>query len=80
MTKKETIGTVISNRMDKTVTVTIEKQIKHKKYRKIISRTNKYYADDPQNICNIGDKVKIQETRPLSKSKRWKIIELIKKT
>lgn len=80
MTKKETLGTVISNKMNRTITVAVKKQLKHKKYGKIINKTNKYYADDPQNICNIGDKVKIQETRPLSKNKRWKIIEIIQKT
>nr|YP_009394803.1 ribosomal protein S17 [Polysiphonia elongata]ARW63365.1 ribosomal protein S17 [Polysiphonia elongata] len=80
MTKKETLGTVISNKMDKTITVAVKQQLKHKKYGKIINKTKKYYADDPQNRCNIGDKVKIQETRPLSKNKRWKIIELIQKT
>lgn len=80
MPKKETVGTVISNKMDKTVTVIVKQQIKHKKYKKILNKTNKYYADDPLNICKIGDKIRIQETRPISKNKRWKIIELIQKT
>nr|YP_009392316.1 ribosomal protein S17 [Osmundaria fimbriata]ARW60878.1 ribosomal protein S17 [Osmundaria fimbriata] len=79
MAKKETFGTVISNRMDKTVTVTVKKQISHKKYGKIITKTNKYYANDPMNECKIGDTVKIQETRPLSKKKRWQVVQLIKK-
>lgn len=79
MASKETLGTVISNKMDKTVTVVVKQQVKHKKYGKIINRTNKYYVDDPTNICKIGDKVRIQETRPISKNKRWKIIELIEK-
>nr|YP_010619513.1 Ribosomal protein S17 [Xiphosiphonia pinnulata]WAX03526.1 Ribosomal protein S17 [Xiphosiphonia pinnulata] len=78
MSKKETFGTVISNKMDKTVTVIVKNPTTHKKYGKIINRTHKYCVDDPSNKCNIGDKVKIQETRPLSKNKRWKIIELIK--
>nr|YP_009397691.1 ribosomal protein S17 [Dipterosiphonia australica]ARW66877.1 ribosomal protein S17 [Dipterosiphonia australica] len=77
MTSKETIGIVVSNKMDKTVTVRVKNPIAHKKYGKIITRTNKYYVHDPSNTCKIGDKVKIQETRPLSKNKRWKIIELI---
>ena len=78
MTRKETIGIVISNKMEKTVIVIEKKPIAHKKYGKIISKTNRYYVDDPNNICQIGDKVQIEETRPLSKHKRWRIIELIK--
>ena len=79
MTKKETIGLVISNKMDKTIIVAVKKQISHKKYGKIITKTNKYYVHDALNQCAIGDKVKIQETRPLSKNKRWNLIELLKK-
>nr|YP_009654416.1 ribosomal protein S17 [Pleurostichidium falkenbergii]QCH39703.1 ribosomal protein S17 [Pleurostichidium falkenbergii] len=75
---KETSGIVISNKMDKTIIVIVKTPVAHKKYGKIISKTKRYYADDPLNKCNVGDKVKIQETRPLSKNKRWKIIELIK--
>nr|ARW60654.1 ribosomal protein S17 [Polysiphonia sp.] len=78
MPKKETSGIVISNKMNKTITVIVKNPIAHKKYSKIITKTNKYYVDDPYNKCNIGDRVRIQETRPLSKNKRWKIIELIK--
>nr|YP_009392102.1 ribosomal protein S17 [Periphykon beckeri]ARW60450.1 ribosomal protein S17 [Periphykon beckeri] len=78
MTSKEIFGTVISNKMDKTITVMVKKPIQHKKYNKIMGKTNKYYADDPLNQCNIGDKVKIKETRPLSKKKRWKIIQIMK--
>nr|ARW63776.1 ribosomal protein S17 [Chondria sp. (in: red algae)] len=78
MPKKETFGIVISNKMNKTAVVIEKKPITHKKYKKIILRTNRYYADDPNNECKIGDKVKIEETRPLSKNKRWKITELIK--
>nr|QCI06446.1 ribosomal protein S17 [Dictyurus purpurascens] len=77
MSQKENIGIVISNKMDKTITVEVKKQISHKKYKKIIIKTNKYYAHDENNECHIGDKVKIQETRPLSKNKRWKLTELI---
>lgn len=79
MTKKETIGLVISNKMNKTIIVEVKKQASHKKYGKIITKTNKYYAHDALNECKIGDKVKIQETRPLSKKKRWNLIELLKK-
>nr|YP_009398950.1 ribosomal protein S17 [Cliftonaea pectinata]ARW68145.1 ribosomal protein S17 [Cliftonaea pectinata] len=78
MPKKETNGIVISNKMEKTIVVIVKKQIPHKKYGKIMTKTNKYYVDDPSNKCKIGDLVKIQETRPLSKNKRWKLIELIK--
>nr|ARW69372.1 ribosomal protein S17 [Polysiphonia sp.] len=78
MNKKETTGIVISNKMNKTIIVVVKKPIAHKKYGKIITKTNKYYVDDPLNECHIGDKVRIQETRPLSKNKRWKILELIK--
>nr|QCI06053.1 ribosomal protein S17 [Delesseria sanguinea] len=79
MPRKETSGIVISNKMDKTIIVAVKKQIPHKKYGKIITKTNKYYAHDSFNKCCIGDRVKIQETRPLSKSKRWNLIELIAK-
>nr|YP_009397282.1 ribosomal protein S17 [Thuretia quercifolia]ARW66468.1 ribosomal protein S17 [Thuretia quercifolia] len=79
MSQKENIGIVISNKMDKTITVAVKKQISHRKYKKIIIKTNKYYAHDNDNKCNIGDQVKIQETRPLSKNKRWKLTELITK-
>lgn len=78
MPTKETSGIVISNKMDKTIIVEVKRQVSHKKYGKIIVKTNKYYAHDSDNRCKIGDNVKIQETRPLSKNKRWKLIELIK--
>nr|YP_010850476.1 ribosomal protein S17 [Lophurella caespitosa]WGH13254.1 ribosomal protein S17 [Lophurella caespitosa] len=78
MPNKETFGTVVSNKMNKTVMVIVKKPVAHKKYGKIINRTNKYYVDDPLNECKIGDRVRIQETRPLSKNKCWKIVKLIK--
>nr|YP_009391286.1 ribosomal protein S17 [Dipterocladia arabiensis]ARW59430.1 ribosomal protein S17 [Dipterocladia arabiensis] len=78
MTKKENIGLVISNKMNKTIVVAVKTKISHKKYGKIITKTNKYYAHDALNECQIGDKVKIQETKPISKNKRWNLIELIK--
>ncbi len=77
MNSKEISGIVISNKMDKTIIVIVKNPIAHRKYGKIIQRTNKYYADDPDNICKIGDRVIIKETRPLSKKKRWKIKTLI---
>nr|QCI09137.1 ribosomal protein S17 [Inkyuleea mariana] len=80
MTTKETIGIVISNKMDKTITVAVKNQTSHKKYNKIITKTNKYYAHDANNECAIGDLVKIKETKPISKNKRWKLInKIIKK-
>lgn len=79
MANKETLATVISNKMNKTATVIVKQSRIHKKYGKIINKTNKYYVDDPTNICKIGDKIKIEETRPISKKKRWKIIEIIEK-
>nr|YP_009391695.1 ribosomal protein S17 [Laurenciella marilzae]ARW59839.1 ribosomal protein S17 [Laurenciella marilzae] len=78
MPKKETFGTVVSNKMNKTAIVIETKPKAHKKYGKIISKTNRYYVDDPHNECKIGDKVQIEETRPLSKHKRWKIKQLMK--
>nr|CRF40164.1 Ribosomal protein S17 [Laurencia snackeyi] len=77
MPKKETIGIVVSNKMDRTAIVIETKPTAHKKYRKIVSKTNRYYVDDPNNECRVGDKVQIEETRPLSKNKRWKITQLI---
>ena len=77
MRLKETIGKVISNKMDKTVTVSVNSKIKHKKYNKIISRTKKYYAHDEHNKYKTGDIVRIQQTRPISKCKFWKVVEAI---
>nr|QCI08271.1 ribosomal protein S17 [Pterothamnion crispum] len=77
---KETLGLVINNKMHKTITVAVKKQVSHKKYGKIIIKTNKYYAHDENNECKIGDFVKIQETKPISKNKRWILInKIIKK-
>nr|YP_009564968.1 ribosomal protein S17 [Gelidium coulteri]YP_009565368.1 ribosomal protein S17 [Gelidium sinicola]QBA96319.1 ribosomal protein S17 [Gelidium coulteri]QBA96719.1 ribosomal protein S17 [Gelidium sinicola] len=78
MSNQQNTGTVISNKTNKTVTVIVTTKIAHRKYNKIISKTNKYYVHDENNICNIGDVIKIQQTRPLSKSKRWKFINKIK--
>nr|YP_009392939.1 ribosomal protein S17 [Caloglossa intermedia]ARW61501.1 ribosomal protein S17 [Caloglossa intermedia] len=79
MPKKENYGIVTSNKMNKTVIVAVKKQVAHKKYKKIMIKTNKYYAHDDLDECRVGDRVKIQETRPLSKNKRWNIIEIMKK-
>jgi small subunit ribosomal protein S17 len=77
--RKVMIGTVTSNKMDKTVVVSVEKSVRHKVYNKIVKRTYKLKAHDEENQCNIGDKVKVMETRPLSKDKRWRVVEIIEK-
>nr|YP_010728939.1 ribosomal protein S17 [Lithothamnion corallioides]WEA77084.1 ribosomal protein S17 [Lithothamnion corallioides] len=76
---KEVIGEVISNKMNKTITVAVIKKVSHKKYKKILSKTKKYYAHDEHNNYLIGDIVKIQEIRPISKNKCWKVIKKIYK-
>ena len=65
--------------MDKTITVTVERSVSHPLYKKAVRRTKKFHAHDAENACNPGDTVRIQETRPLSKSKRWKLIEIVKR-
>lgn len=77
--RKTRVGTVVSNKMDKTVVVSIVDNVKHPLYKKIIKRTVKLKAHDEGNTCNIGDKVEIMETRPLSKDKRWRVLEIIEK-
>lgn len=72
-------GWVISSRMDKTIVVAVERQFRHPRYEKIIRRTSKLYAHDDANQCNIGDKVKVMETKPLSRSKRWRLVEVLEK-
>ena len=73
------IGTVVSNKADKTVTVLVERLVKHKIYHKIMRRRNKFAAHDDRNDCQIGDKVLITESRPLSKSKRWRVVKIVEK-
>ncbi len=77
--RKTRVGIVASNKMDKTVVVAIEDNTQHPVYGKIIKRTLKAHAHDENNECNIGDKVKIMETRPLSATKRWRVVEIIEK-
>nr|YP_009051066.1 ribosomal protein S17 [Galdieria sulphuraria]AIG92641.1 ribosomal protein S17 [Galdieria sulphuraria] len=77
MSVKKQIGNVISHKMNKTIVVAVNKTIIHNKYNKIVIRTKKYKAHDENNVCKIGDKVIIEETRPLSKTKRWKLINII---
>ena len=77
--RKVRVGMVVSNKMDKTVVVAIEDNVKHPVYSKIIKHTLKVHAHDEKNECGVGDKVRIMETRPLSKTKRWRIVEIIEK-
>ena len=70
-------GLVTSNKMDKNIVVSVERRLKHAKYGKFLKRTTKLMAHDEKNDCNIGDKVRVMETRPLSKSKRWRLVEII---
>lgn len=77
--RKERIGVVVSNKMDKTVVVAEKKKMKHPIYGKFVNNTTKFHAHDEKNDCNIGDLVRIMETRPLSKSKRWRLVEIIER-
>jgi small subunit ribosomal protein S17 len=77
--RKTRVGKVVSNKMDKTIVVAIETSVKHPLYGKIIKRTTKLKAHDEENQCQIGDKVKVMETRPLSKEKRWRLVEVVEK-
>ena len=77
--RKVMVGTVTSNKMDKTVVVSVATNVKHPKYGKIVKRTYKLKAHDEENVCQMGDKVKVMETRPLSKDKRWRVVEVLEK-
>tara|TARA_B100000287_G_C20330547_1_gene661560 strand:- start:302 stop:556 length:255 start_codon:yes stop_codon:yes gene_type:complete len=77
--RKERIGIVTSNKMDKSVVVSIERKVKHPLYGKFVKKTSKFFAHDDENTCNVGDVVKIMETRPLSKNKNWRLVEIIER-
>ena len=77
--RKTRIGLVVSDKMDKTITVAIVNNVRHPLYKKIMKRTYKLKAHDENNDCNIGDKVKVMETRPLSKDKRWRLVEIMER-
>ncbi len=77
--RKERIGTVLSNSMNKSITVAVQRKVKHPMYGKFIGKTTKFMAHDEKNECGVGDKVKIMETRPLSKNKCWRLVEIIEK-
>lgn len=77
--RKERVGVVSSNKMDKTVTVAVKWKEKHPIYGKFVNKTKKYHAHDEKNECNIGDTVRIMETRPLSRTKRWRLVNIIER-
>lgn len=77
--RKERIGLVTSSKMDKTIVVSVERKLKHPKYGKYIKKTNSFMAHDEKDDCGVGDLVRIMETRPLSKNKRWRIVEIIER-
>ena len=77
--RKTRVGQVVSDKMDKTIVVAVEDSVQHKLYKKIVKRTYKLKAHDENNECGIGDTVKVMETRPLSKDKRWRVVEIIEK-
>ena len=77
--RKERIGVVVSNKMDKSITIAVQSKVKHPMYGKFIKKTSKFMAHDEKNDCSIGDTVKIMETRPLSKNKNWRLVEVIER-
>ena len=77
--RKVRVGKVVSNKMDKTVVVTVEDRVAHPIYKKIIGRTYRLKAHDERNECGVGDRVRVMETRPLSKDKRWRVVEIVEK-
>ena len=77
--KRQVVGTVVSDKMDKTVVVQVERLVKHRFYKKYIRRRNKFAAHDENNSCGIGDKVLITESRPLSKTKKWRVSQIVEK-
>jgi small subunit ribosomal protein S17 len=77
MAVKQRVGLVVSDKMEKTVVVAIENRAPHPKYRKIVVRTKRYKVHDEENKCKVGDRVRIQETRPLSRTKRWEVVDIL---
>ncbi|HOY48742.1 MAG TPA: 30S ribosomal protein S17 [Flavobacteriales bacterium] len=77
--RKERTGLVRSNKMDKTIVVAVERKVKHPKYGKFVKKTTTFFAHDDKNECGIGDTVKISETRPMSKNKRWRMVEIVER-
>jgi small subunit ribosomal protein S17 len=77
--RKERIGLVVSNKMEKSIVVAVKRKVKHPIYGKFVNRTTKFYAHDENNTCTVGDTVRIMETRPLSKTKCWRLVEIIER-
>lgn len=77
--RKTRLGVVVSNKMDKTVVVAVQDSVRHSLYNKVMKRTKKFKVHDEENACNVGDKVRIMETRPLSKEKCWRVVQIIEK-
>ena len=77
--RKERIGVVTSDKMQKSIVVSVERKVKHPKYGKFVKKTTKFVAHDENNDCNIGDTVKIMETRPMSKNKNWRLVEIVER-
>ena len=77
--RKEKIGEVVSNKMDKSIVVAVKRKVKHPIYGKFVNKTTKFHAHDENNTCNVGDTVRIMETRPLSKTKCWRLVEIIER-
>ena len=77
--RKERIGVVVSNKMEKSIVVAVHRKVKHPIYGKFVNKTTRFVAEDEQNQCNEGDTVKIMETRPLSKTKRWRLVQIIER-
>lgn len=77
--RKTRTGVVTGNKMDKTITVAVERKVKHPIYGKFVKKTTKFHAHDEKNECTVGDTVRIMETRPLSKTKRWRLVEVVEK-
>ena len=78
-TRRERVGVVVSNSMEKSITITVKQKLKHPIYGKFVNKTTKFMAHDEENTCNVGDTVRISETRPLSKNKRWRLVEIIER-
>ncbi|HDS06712.1 MAG TPA: 30S ribosomal protein S17 [Bacteroides sp.] len=78
-TRRERIGVVVSNSMEKSIVIAVKRKVKHPIYGKFVNKTTKFMAHDEENTCNVGDTVRISETRPLSKNKRWRLVEIIER-
>lgn len=77
--RKERVGIVVSNKMDKSIVVAVKRKVKHPIYGKFVNKTSKLHAHDEENKCNIGDTVRVMETRPLSKTKSWRLVEIVER-